>query len=287
MVFLSLLAFLLLAASGLARDVPDNVRELYDSIRKKGKCSHKLATGFWSDDNGSNSFSYCGDHLDDYNIVYIQGTRGALANMDVDCDGAQGGQADDGRCASSNDTQYVSSFQDTVESYRQGIKDLNANIHPYIVFGNEGSKRGWATFDPREHGIEPLSIMAVVCGDKLIYGVWGDTNGDDGPRPMVGEAAISVATACFGSGVSGDNGYDDDDVLYIAFTGQDAVPGSQGANWSATNYEIFEKSIQDQGDTLIERIGSTGARFAVPVGSLWRGSMIPLLVSLIFTTSLT
>ena len=207
--------------------------------------------------------------------------------MDVDCDGAQGGQADDGRCASSNDTQYVSSFQDTVESYRQGIKDLNANIHPYIVFGNEGSKRGWATFDPRKHGVEPLSIMAVVCGDKLIYGVWGDTNGDDGPRPMVGEAAISVATACFGSGVSGDNGYDDDDVLYIAFTGQDAVPGSQGANWSATNYEIFEKSIQDQGDTLIERIGSTGARFAVPVGSLWRGSMIPLLVSLIFTTSLT
>jgi hypothetical protein len=54
MVLLSLLAFLLLAASGLARDVPDNVRELYDSIRKKGKCSHKLATGFWSDDNGAN-----------------------------------------------------------------------------------------------------------------------------------------------------------------------------------------------------------------------------------------
>jgi hypothetical protein len=32
-----------------------------------------------------------------------------------------------------------------------------------------------------------------------VYGIWGDTNGDDGDEAMVGEASISLATACFGS----------------------------------------------------------------------------------------
>ena len=58
------------------------------------------------------------------------------------------------------------------------------------MFGNVGTKPGWKTFDPQAHGIEPLSIMAVVCDGKLIYGVWGDTNGDDGAHAMVGEASV-------------------------------------------------------------------------------------------------
>ncbi|CAI4213258.1 unnamed protein product [Parascedosporium putredinis] len=187
---------------------------------------------------GPNTASYCGDYLDDYKIVYIQGTDGALSNMDVDCDGAQGGSADDGRCDSSTDTQSISSFQSTIASYKAGIRDLDANIHPYIVFGNEGTKRKWKTFDPQEVGIKPLSVMAVVCGGKLVYG-----------------ASISVATACFGTRMSGNSGYDEDDVLYIAFVGDDAVPGAKGANWSAANYEAFSASIQDLGDRLVERIG--------------------------------
>ncbi|SPO01594.1 related to chitosanase precursor [Cephalotrichum gorgonifer] len=251
---LSLLVVLFLSACGLARDVPDNVRELYDKIRKQGQCKDELATGFWSTDDGSNTFSYCGDRLQEYNIVYIQGTGGNLTNMDIDCDGAQGGPSDDGRCGSSTDTQSITSFQSTVKSYDRNISDLNANIHPYVVFGNEGTKRGWKTFDPESVGIEPLSIMAVVCGDKLIYGVWGDTNGDDGDHPLVGEASISLATACYGSEVSGNVGYDNNDVLFIAFPGRDAVPGAQGANWSATSYDDFEKSIEGQGDKLIARI---------------------------------
>jgi len=36
-----------------------------------------------------------------------------------------------------------------------------------------------------------------------VYGIWGDMNGDDGDESVVGEASISLATACFGNGVNG------------------------------------------------------------------------------------
>ncbi|KAK3689730.1 glycoside hydrolase family 75 protein [Podospora appendiculata] len=241
-----------------ARDVPANVRTLYNSIKAQGACSNKLATGFYSRDDSANTFSYCGDHLNDYNIIYIKGAGTAFANMDIDCDGTQGGPADDGRCGSSGDTQSITSFQDTVAGYNKGINDLNANVHPYVVFGNEGTKSGWKTFNPQNYGIKPLSIMAVVCGDKLIYGVWADENGDDGSKPVVGEASISLATACYGTSVNGNSGHDEDDVLYIAFPGTDAVPGASGANWAASNYAAFESSIEAKGNALIARIaGST------------------------------
>ena len=196
--------------------------------------------------------------------------------MDIDCDGTQSDSpAYDGRCEASTDTQSVTTFQDTVASYRAGVKDLDANVHGYVVFGNSGDRPGWRTFDPEEYGIEPLSVMAVVCGDRLVYGVWGDTNGDDGPHPMIGEASISVATACYGNKVNGNEGHDDDDVLYIAFVGEDAVPGAKGAAWNATDFAAFEKSIEERGNKLVERIsgapGDVGGRlrwlaFAVPMG---------------------
>lgn len=54
--------------------------------------------------------------------------------------------------------------------------------------------------------------------------------------------------------MTGNNGHDENDVLYIAFTGDDAVPGKNGAKWDAQNYEEFEESIQSLGDKLIQRI---------------------------------
>ncbi|KAI5456792.1 family 75 glycoside hydrolase [Mariannaea sp. PMI_226] len=241
-----------------ARDVPTNVKNFYSNIVSKGSCSNKLATGFYSTDGDSGKSSYCGDHIADYNVVYLQGVNGALVNMDIDCDGIQGSAADDGRCGSSGDTQSMTSFMDTVASYGQGVKDLDANVHPYVVFGNTGSKKGYVNFDPQHYGIEPLSVMAVVCGDKLIYGIWGDENGDDGKYPMVGEASISLATACFGKGMNGNAGHDGNDVLYIAFPGSDAVPGAK-AKWNAGSYAQFEASIQSLGDKLISRIGNSAA----------------------------
>lgn len=77
---------------------------------------------------------------------------------------------------------------------------------------------------------------------------------------MVGEASISLATACFGTSMTGNNGHDENDVLYIAFPGADAVPGANGANWGASSWQAFESSIEGLGNKLIQRIGggSTG-----------------------------
>lgn len=188
--------------------------------------------------------------------------------MDVDCDGALGGPADDGRCspARSGDYQGQTSFLGTVQSY--GIPDLNTYVHPYVVFGNSG-RRGWSSFDPTKHGVRPLSVIAVVCGDKLVYGIWGDTNGDDGPRAMVGEAAISIATECFGQRMAGDNGHSDTDVLYIAFAGEDAVPGAKGANWKANSFAEFEDSITKLGDSLVAGLSAdSGAERYVGIPAL-------------------
>lgn len=114
------------------------------------------------------AFSYCGDYYESNNVIYIKGSGTAFADMDVDCDGEQNGRGDDGRCGSSSDTQSITSFQWIIEGYKKGIKDLNAYVHPYVVFGNEGTKSGWKTFDPTKYGIEPLSIIAVVCNNKLV-----------------------------------------------------------------------------------------------------------------------
>ncbi|KAF3070000.1 Endo-chitosanase [Trichoderma lentiforme] len=245
-----------LAGAAAARSVPANVQSLYNSIVAQGSCRSPLATGFYSSDGDGGTTSYCGDHLADYGIVYLQGTNGRLANMDIDCDGIQGGPADDGRCGDSGDTQDVTAFSDTVRGYGTGQRDLDANAHPYVVFGNEGSG-DWDTWDPQSVGVEPLSVMAVVCNNQLIYGVWGDTNGDDGDFPVVGEASISLATACFGESINGNNGHDQTDVLYIAFTGSSAVPGARGASWNAQDYNDFENSISALGDSLVARIGTT------------------------------
>ncbi|TPX11611.1 uncharacterized protein E0L32_007590 [Thyridium curvatum] len=245
----------LLAAAVSARDVPTNVRNFYNSVKNAGACSKKIGPGFYSTDGGSGNYYYCGDHKDDYNVIYLKGPGSQFVNMDIDCDGDRSGPGNDGRCNGDGTSQDITSFQYIVKGYNKGINDLNPFVHPYVVFGNVGQGN---QFDPQAHGIKPLSVMAVVCGDRLIYGVWGDENGNDGPHPVVGEASISLATACFGNGMTGNNGHDENDVLYIAFPGDDAVPGAGGANWGASSYAAFENSIQDRGNKLIQRIGGGG-----------------------------
>ena len=58
-----------------------------------------------------------------------------------------------------------------------------------------------------------------------------------------------------GSGTS----HDADDVLYIAFTGSDAVPGAKGAAWTAGNFDKFHASLVNQGNKLVQRIGGGSA----------------------------
>ncbi|KAJ2983003.1 hypothetical protein NQ176_g1009 [Zarea fungicola] len=235
----------------LARDVPANIRSLYNSIRAIGQCSNALKCGFYSVEPVSRDFCYCGDHLPSDGIVYLQGTGGSLVNMDINCNG--GPRDGDGSCDKSTDNQPLTYFREISESYNNG-SDLNAYVHPFVTFGNYGTKRSYPTFDPRSVGIEPYSIMAVVCGDKLVYGFWGDADTDVGPG-LVGEAADSIGRYCYGNAVDYYHAHDDNDVLYIAFTGHDAVLGPDDAKWDAESFDEFQRSIQAQGDRFISRIG--------------------------------
>ncbi|PLB46569.1 chitosanase [Aspergillus steynii IBT 23096] len=242
------LSLILSSKAAFARDIPSNVAAFYVHAKNAGTCSGSdlLQGGFHDTDDGPTSYGYCNRYMGDTGF-YLKGPNKELVNMDIDCDGEQ--TSGDGRCGSSEDTQGQTAFQEEVSQY--GISDLNAYIHPYVVLGNEGNYD--PTFDPREHGVEPLSIVAVVCNGKLVYGIWGDTNGDDG-KPLVGEASLATATACFGEEMNGDNGHDEKDVLYIAFSGKEAVPGDK-AKWDAESYDEFEESIAELGDKLVAGLG--------------------------------
>lgn len=106
--------------------------------------------------------------------------------------------------------------------------------------------------------------MEELTNQPQIFGIWGDENGDDGDKSMVGEAAISTATLCFGDSMTGNSGHSDTDVLYIAFKGTDAVPGADGANWEATSADEFESSLETLGTKLLRRIGASNSTAASP-----------------------
>lgn len=80
--------------------------------------------------------------------------------MDIDCDGANNSA---GACSNDPSGQGETAFKDTVQSF--GIEDLDANIHPYVVFGNEGAD---PSFSPEQFGMQPLSVMAVVCNNQVV-----------------------------------------------------------------------------------------------------------------------
>ncbi len=80
------------------------------------------------------------------------------------------------------------------------------------------------------------------------YGIWGDTNGGT----STGEASLALGKLCFpNENLSGNNGHDLKDVLYIGFPGSQAVPGKSGANWKAKSTADFEASIKALGDELV------------------------------------
>ena len=160
--------------------------------------------------------------------------------------------------------QSITAFQDQVKSF--GIDDLDAHIHTYVVLGNDNSADegdGGASFDPQSVGIRPLSVVAVVCNGQLFYGVWGDVNGGR----STGESSLALGQLCFpNEGLTGDNGHGGHDVLYLAFPGDGAVPGSS-ADWKAGTREEFEASLAATGDKLVAGL-SSGAKSRVMRGKL-------------------
>ncbi|CAI7603595.1 unnamed protein product [Penicillium viridicatum] len=102
------------------------------------------------------------------------------------------------------------------------IKDLDANIHPYVVFGNEEHN---PSFMPNKHGMEHLRVMAIMCGGQLHYGIWGDTSGGT----STGEASISLAKLCFPKeDITGDIGHSEKDVFVHWLHRKERSSGIQG-----------------------------------------------------------
>lgn len=54
--------------------------------------------------------------------------------------------------------------------------------------------------------------------------------------------------------MTANNGHDAADVLYLAFTGDKAVPGPRGAAWRAKSYAEFGESVRALGDRLVGSI---------------------------------
>ncbi|KAK2733937.1 hypothetical protein FQN57_001920 [Myotisia sp. PD_48] len=240
--FSTLLSFPLSAFAG--RPVPANLRALYNQAKSR-RCGSPVTRNRYDDGHGRGNFVYCGDRLQSDGIIYITGPSSStpLADMDIDCDGANHTKGD---CKNDNSGQGQTAFKDEVSKY--GIEDLDANKHGYVVLGNERPR-----YLPSQSGVLSLSVVAVVCNNQLFYGVWGDTNGEN----RVGEASISLAQACFpDEKLNGDKGHGAHDVLYVAFRGQDAKPGRNGAAWKARDFNAFEKSLETIGNRLVSKISA-------------------------------
>lgn len=139
---------LLLVALGVASayDLPTNLRNIYNN-HKAGNCQKALSG------KSSTGAVFCGDIP---NALFLK-SNGGYDNMDVDCDGADDKAGD---CSNDPSGYGETAFKDTVSQY--GISDLNANIHPYVVF-NEAP-----FFNPEKYGMKPLSVMAVVCNNQVV-----------------------------------------------------------------------------------------------------------------------
>ncbi|GKZ26241.1 hypothetical protein AbraIFM66951_004429 [Aspergillus brasiliensis] len=224
---------LLSATLSTAYTLPPNLAALYNKHKREQSkpCSHPLATGFTDGLNPTDTtFTYCSDLSNRSIFLHSPSAGGQYDNMDIDCDGAN---SHGGNCGYDESIQDQTSFKDIIVSSGYGIPDLDANIHPYVVFGN-------TDYDPQRDGMWPLSVMGVF------YGIWGDTAGGS----WTGEASIALAKLCFpDDGMSGNNGHVTDDVLYIGFIGKEAVPGNR-ANWKAGSTWEFEESIRGLGEKL-------------------------------------
>ncbi|KAI5791884.1 fungal chitosanase of glycosyl hydrolase group 75-domain-containing protein [Geopyxis carbonaria] len=238
-------ALLSLAACVAAYDIPAGLQTYYDGVKAGGCSSFVEGRGDLNDGHGQSGYGFCTDTA---GVVYISG-KNDLADMDVDCDGSAncGGE--------SQDYQPQTAFDSELQEGGYGIDSLDAGDIPFVVLGTCDVGIDSLSGGP----IKPLSIVAVVCGGQLLYGVFGDTNGCDNDN-VTGEASISLAQMCFpNEGIDGDHAHDAHDVLYMAFTGDDAVPGANGADWTAKDPVKFMDSIKALGDKLVAGVvgGST------------------------------
>lgn len=239
---------ILLASVAACREIPSNLKSFYSS-HKNVPCANPLSIKY-SSGQGNADTVYCKDNAS--GAVFLKDTSKGYADADIDCDGTGMGTGD---CGNDPSGQSMTAFQDLVREYSGGaVKDLNTHIHNFVVLGNDNSPEegdGGKSFDPQSANIKPLSVVAVVCGQKLVYGVWGDVNGGK----LTGETSLSLAKQCFpNEDLNGDSGHGDHDVLYMAFPGEEAV--AKNVKWGASTAKEFEASLATIGDKLVKKVAA-------------------------------
>ena len=135
--------------------------------------------------------------------VDICGLTGAVfwkADLDVDCDGKMSA-----KCSLATDPDYMSQ---TAATDSMGAP-LDAAALPYVVV--PGVSTRWSY---RAAGLAMGSVVAVIYGDHLEYGVLGDV----GPVAAIGEASYRMAELLT-INPNPRTGGTAAEVAYIAFTG--------------------------------------------------------------------
>lgn len=125
------------------------------------------------------------------------------SDLDIDCDGKPSDV-----CNSLTDPSFQSQ---TAATDSQGMP-LDAATLPYVVLPSPSTRWSYKT-----SGLAMGSVVAVIYGDHVEYGVAGDT----GPTTIIGEASYRMAELL---GIDPDpaTGGADAGVAFIAFTGADA-----------------------------------------------------------------
>lgn len=163
-VLLVLLSLWPLAAPTAADAEPVTAAQLLDSLPQCRQSAHGL---YRTDSGRPATVPVC----DAGTVVYW------TADLDIDCDGRP-----TARCNPATDP----SFQ-AVTAFRQSDgRPLVADALPYVVVPAAGPRWNY-----RRHGITGGGAVAVVYGDRIVYGVVGDV----GPPDIVGEASYAAAEA--------------------------------------------------------------------------------------------
>lgn len=129
-------------------------------------------------------------------MVLVVQTSGA-----IDCDGKTTPQ-----CNTNTDPKY---YNDTSFSQSDG-KSLDAATLPYYVLPIYGPY-----FDYRQNGIQGGQLGAIIYGNNIEYGVFGD---EDGSPNQIGEISYAMASSL---GIDHDPSYGgvSSGVTFIIFTG--------------------------------------------------------------------
>lgn len=142
---------------------------------------------FANDSGGTASVSMCG----------LNGALWFKADMDIDCDG--GSQSE---CTKDPYYQPETSCVSSSGDY------LDASTLPFVVLPLDSNG-----FTMSSYGIKCGSVVAVIYGDQLEYGVVGDR----GPKGVIGEASYAMADL-FGINPDPISGGASSGVTYIVFT---------------------------------------------------------------------